>query len=135
LRQALLGTWRLINVQVDVDGTTVKPFGDNPHGYLVYTPDGHVVVLFAARERPMLFSPSGGRGPRLVETAAANSPLGFLGYAGTFEVRDGQVIHHSEFHIIPSNDGRVEARTVVLDGDRLILRAPHGQQLEWQRVQ
>ena len=36
LRQALLGTWRLISCQEGVDGTLVKPFGDDPQGYLVY---------------------------------------------------------------------------------------------------
>jgi len=36
LRQALLGTWRLISCQEGVDGTLVDPFGDDPLGYLVY---------------------------------------------------------------------------------------------------
>jgi hypothetical protein len=35
LRQALLGTWRLINFQLEVDGTLINPMGDNPQGYPV----------------------------------------------------------------------------------------------------
>jgi hypothetical protein len=62
LRQALLGTWRLISCQDvdthDADGTLLKPLGDNPHGYLVYMPDGHLFVQYAARERPELFGRS-----------------------------------------------------------------------------
>jgi hypothetical protein len=46
------------------------------------------------------------------------------GYCGTFDVRDGQTIHHVEFHVAPSQNGRGEARTVTLDGVRLILRTP-----------
>jgi hypothetical protein len=130
LRQALLGTWRLINLQSEVDGKVVKPFGDKPLGYLVYTADGHVFVNFADRDRAELF----GLGVVLLETTERNTPLGYGGYCGTFEVRDGMVIHHVEFHIVPRNDGRVEERSVMLDGDRLILRTPRGQQLEWQRV-
>jgi hypothetical protein len=34
--------------QFDVDGKLVKPLGDNPQGYLVYTPDDHVIVWMAA---------------------------------------------------------------------------------------
>jgi hypothetical protein len=49
LRQALLGTRRLISHQFDVDGMLVKSLGDNPQGYLVYTPDDHVFVQFATR--------------------------------------------------------------------------------------
>jgi Lipocalin-like domain len=134
LRQALLGTWRLISFQVDVDGTIVNQWGDDPLGYLVYTPDGHVLVQFAARERTILLGPSS-HGPVLSETTEANTPLGFGGYSGTFAVHDGEVVHHTEFHVIPNLNGRVEARSVALDGDRLILRTPHGQRLEWQRVQ
>jgi hypothetical protein len=133
LHQALLGTWRLVSLQHDVDGTVTKPFGDNPQGYLVYTPDGHVFVNFAARERPELFGPSAG-GPALLQTSEANTRLGYGGYCGTFEVRDGAVIHHIEFHIVPRHNGRVEARSVMLDGDQLILSTPFGAQLEWQRV-
>ena len=50
LRKALLGAWRLISCQQDMDGTSVKPFGDNPQGYLVYMPGGHGVGLSARIE-------------------------------------------------------------------------------------
>jgi hypothetical protein len=49
------------------------------------------------------------------------------------QVRDGQVIHHIEFSILPSMSGRVEPRAVVFDGDRLILGSPRGGHIEWQR--
>jgi hypothetical protein len=124
LREALLGTWRLISNQT---------LGDNPQGYLVYTRDGHVFVQMFARERPELFGQSA-RGPVLLETTEADTRLGFIGYCGTFEVRGGQAIHHRELDIRPSLDGREETRSVVLDGERLILGTPRGTQLEWQRV-
>ena len=94
LRQALLGTWRLTSFQFDVDGTLVKPFGDNPQGYLVYTRDGHVFVQMADPRRPQLFGraqPGGSPVPVLLETTEAGTALGFLGYCGTFEVRDGRL--------------------------------------------
>jgi hypothetical protein len=134
LRQALLGTWRLISFQEDVDGTLVDVFGDNPQGYLVYMPDGHVFVQLAARERPELFALTSAHGPALLETTAANTPIGFSGYCGTFEVRDGQVVHHIEFSLSPALDGRSETRSVVLEGDRLILTTPSGSPRQWQRV-
>ena len=132
LRQALLGTWRLVSSQSEVDGAVVKSLGDNPLGYLVYTPDGHVFVQMAARERRELFGPSE-HGPVLLETTQADSLLGYRGYSGTFEVRDGQVIHHIEFHVVLRNYGNAETRSVLLEGDRLILgyRTSH---IEWQRV-
>jgi hypothetical protein len=56
--------------------------------------------------------------PLLIETTEANTELGYAGYCGMFEVCEVQVIHHKEFHIVPSLDGIAEARSVVLDGDR-----------------
>jgi hypothetical protein len=128
----LLGTWRLVSLQSTVDGTVVKPFGDSPHGYLVYTTDGHVFVQMAARERAVLFK-TGQLPPVLLETTEAGTAQAFLSYCGTFEVRDHQVIHCKEFDIRPNLDGTVEARSVELDGDRLIL-GYRSSQIEWQRV-
>src|SRR5689334_2642974 len=133
LRRALVGTWRLISCRENTDGKLVKPFGDNPHGYPVYTPDGHVVVQWAARERRELFAASA-HGVVLLETTQANTEVGFFGYCGTFEVRDGGVVHHIEVGILTQMNGQSSCRTVILDGDRLILGTPRGAQLEWRRV-
>lgn len=122
LRQALLGTWRLVR----------HPLGDNPQGYLVYTPDGHVFVQFVIRaERNW-------PGAEVLEMTLTDAQrlaaLGFSAYCGTFEIRDGQAIHRREFGVFPSMTGNVETRSVQLDGDRLILGVPTGAKLEWQRV-
>jgi hypothetical protein len=147
LRQALLGTWRLISFQEDVNGALVEMYGDNPQGYLVYTADGHVFVQFGARQRPELFgppatvvrldsglTPRSARGLALLKATEANTELGFSAYCGTFEVRNGQVLHHIEFHLAPAMDGRTETRSVVLEGDRLILKTPTGSPRAWRRV-
>jgi hypothetical protein len=130
LRQALLGTWRLTSYQIVVDGTLANVLGDNPQGYLVYTPDEHVFVQMATRAE------RGWVGPEILELQGpqAVSAIGFFAYCGTFEVRDGQVVHHIEFGNLENLSGRTFPRSVVLDGDRLILATPRDAQLEWQRV-
>jgi hypothetical protein len=137
LRHALIGTWRLISCQTNTNGTPVKPFGENPQGYVVYTPDNHVVIQFAARERPDFFVPlAQSPVPALLESTGhrASTALGFSGYCGTFEVLDGQVVHHLEFGVLPEMSGQHWPRSVVLDGDRLVLGTARGLQYEWQRV-
>lgn len=75
-RRSLLGIWRLVSDHEDVGGTLVKPYGDNPQGYLVYTPDGHgFVQLITMAERPDVFDFSA-NGPALRETTEANTALG-----------------------------------------------------------
>jgi hypothetical protein len=123
LREALLGTWRLINYPNQL-------LGDNPQGYLAYTPDDHVFFIAATRAQRTW------PGPEVLELSGpqATAATGFSAYCGTFQVRDGQVIHHREFGSLPRMSGSVEPRSVVLDGDRLTLSTPTGTTLEWQRV-
>jgi hypothetical protein len=119
LRQALLGTWRLISLKDEVAGTVVKPFGGNPLGYLVYAPDDHVFVQFATR------APRNWPGSRVLELPPPQqrNALGFIAYCGTFQAHDGQVVHHQEFGVLPWMSGSVQPRALALDGDRLILGA------------
>jgi hypothetical protein len=64
LRQALLGTWRLISFQADADGTVVNPHGEDPQDYPVYTPDEHVLIMVAHHglvEKGWITGPGGTR--------------------------------------------------------------------------
>jgi hypothetical protein len=130
LRQALLGTGQLISYQIVVDGALTSVPGDDPQGYLVYTPNEHVFVQMATRAE------RGRVGPEILQLRGPQAvrALGFGAYCGRFEVRDGQVIHHGESGSFPRISGTVEPRSVSLDGDRLILSTPVGVQLEWQRI-
>jgi hypothetical protein len=115
----------------DVDGALFEVLGDNPQGYLLYTPDAHMFVQIATRAE------RGWIGPEVLQLRGSQAAiaLGFGAYCGTFEVRDGQVIHHIEFGSFPQISDTVEPRSIgLLDGDRLILGMPVGARLEWQRI-
>jgi hypothetical protein len=115
-----------------VDGRVVKPFGDVPQGYAVYTPDGHVLIQFATRAKRNWPGPEVFQLPPAQRLAAQ----GFNAYCGTYDVRSGELIHYPEFGFSPENrrSGRTEVRSVELEGDRLKLKAPSGAQVEWRRV-
>jgi hypothetical protein len=49
LREALLGTWRLISFQGAADGPFANPLGEEPLRYLVYTPENHMFAQLATR--------------------------------------------------------------------------------------
>jgi hypothetical protein len=86
LRQALLGTWRLVRFEADVDDARMQVFGDEPLGYLVYTADDHVFAQLSRRgER-------GWPGAELFELPPAKrlAVMGYVAYCGTFEVRMGR---------------------------------------------
>ena len=50
----LTGTWKLVSWQTKFDGgDTVEPYGSNPKGRLVLTPDSHwIIILTGANRKP-----------------------------------------------------------------------------------
>jgi hypothetical protein len=116
---------------MDVDGTPVRPLGDEPLDYLVYTTDGYVFYTSAIRGERVW------PGPEVLEMPPHQrvKAIGFAAYCRTFEVRDGQVLHHREFGVSPRMSRTTERRSVTLDGDRLVLDVPRPvARIEWRRV-
>ena len=55
IAEALIGVWRLREYSEVTEGqTALYPFGPDPDGLLIYTPDGFVSALLMARGRPNL---------------------------------------------------------------------------------
>jgi Lipocalin-like domain len=92
-----------------------------------------MVVQRVAGERHELCAASAD-GVVPLETTQANTAVGFFGYCGTFEIRDGGVVHHIQVGILTQMSGQSSRRSVIRDGHRLILGTPPSAQLEGQRV-
>lgn len=144
----LVGTYRLTSWQ-RADG--MSPFGDDPVGVLSYGLDGRMSVLMAASNRPKLGIPIGElerarsvlmRPWRMVANRDVVRGLGrfikaassFMAYAGTYEVRDGAVVHNVEVGSIPDWVGTGLVREASLAGEVLTLKSPEGDTLQWQRL-
>ena len=86
---ALVGTWKLISaVNVTEKGERIeKAFGQNPTGFLTYTPDGRMmgIITFGARKA---FS---NVPPPAQERAEAFST--FVAYAGRYTVSGERIVH------------------------------------------
>src|SRR5262245_40484331 len=52
-RAQLLGTWTLVSaVREEIpSGATTNQFGEGPHGYLTYSPEGRMMALITRRDR------------------------------------------------------------------------------------
>jgi hypothetical protein len=123
LRSKLLGAWRLTGyVAEGQSGDTVHPLGPDASGYIMYTADGHMSATIMRSDRPR-FASSDSMASTAQEHAAAAA--GYLSYAGTFEVDEGAgiVIHHIKTALVPNWVGSDFKRKVILDGDKLELRA------------
>ena len=108
----LVGTWRLMTWQADTEaGTIERPFGDRPQGYVVYTPDGHMITTISMSDR----EPIGGNLLSAPTEAQAVAFGSFTAYAGRFRIDGDDVIHEVELCLYPDWVGTEQRRHARFD--------------------
>jgi hypothetical protein len=143
IAEALIGVWRLRDYSDVIEGTAVSyPFGQDPDGLLIYTPDGFVSALLMARGRPNLSGSGFTEGTPDQYTSDGKS---FIGYTGRYDVDEAKLLvtHRPTVAFAPNMIGSIQQRLVSLQRDVLVLTAEHVQaaglpvtksRLKWVRV-
>ena len=120
-KAGLIGAWRLQDcVLTYPDGTVARPYGDDPNGVIMYTPDGWMSCHM-----------KGGR-------PAGDAPLiVYTGYFGPYTMQDdGKTVVH---HVKGSSEAMVsgdQVRNYAFDNGVLVLSAEMagiGAVLRWVR--
>lgn len=116
-------------IAIHADGT-VQPevYGAHPVGYITYTADGYVMVMFSRGDRPpfssAIQSPLSQEMQSQPIEALAQAFTTFNAYAGTYTVNGNTVSHHLEIASIPNRVGTTLVRTFTLSGNQITLRTP-----------
>ncbi|NMG09451.1 lipocalin-like domain-containing protein [Brasilonema sp. UFV-L1] len=145
----LVGTWTLICASaINPDGTvTPQVYGPNPIGYITYTPEERMMVMFARSDRPPLSedirSPFSKDIRSLPPEECVQAFSTFNAYAGTYTLNGNTVTHHVEIASIPNRVGKDLVRTFTLNGNRVTLKTPPTNtdgvlkvfELVWERVE
>jgi Lipocalin-like domain len=126
----LIGIWNLISaIAIYSDGTTdSEVYGANPTGYITYTAEGQMMVMFSRSNRPSFSQDV--RSPFSEEMSAvpieelAQAFTSFNAYAGTYTLNGNTVSHHLTLASIPNRVGTTLIRTFTISGDRITLRTP-----------
>jgi hypothetical protein len=118
ISKSLIGTWRVTSYsRMTLETNEVsRPFGENPIGYLQYSPGGHMVVFLSAGEMPKVSPPFSD-----ADQAAIYSKM-FGAYAGTYSVDGNKVTHHIVAAYRPDWVGVDQIRFVELSGDKLTIK-------------
>jgi Lipocalin-like domain len=119
---AVLGTWRLQSYirEVIETGERYNQFGEDPDGYIGYSPDGRMYAIFTRKDRitPAAAVPTDEEGVQLLGTMVA--------YAGTFTLGPEKVVHHIDISWNQAWSGTDQVRFYTLDADILsITTAPY----------
>lgn len=113
------GTWRLATWRrYEDDGTFFYPFGEQPDGILVYTPDGFMAVQMVQADRPTLDTDNAIGGTE-GERAGAYSTC--LSYFGRYRFDGEQVVHMLDGSLFPNWSGTSQVRPFRLDDGDLVL--------------
>jgi len=95
-------------------------FGEDPDGYIGYSPDNRMYAIFTRKDRimPADAVPTDEEGVQLLGTMVA--------YAGTFTLEPEKVTHHIDISWNQAWTGTDQVRYYQLDGDTLtITTAPY----------
>ena len=123
LGEQLRGSWTLVSHEaVRRDGSKVLPYGPDPHGIAIFSPDGRFIisVMRAGRASYAIAFPSQGTADENKATAE-----GTMTYFGTYSVDETKrvIAIHIEASSFPNWSGTDQTRDFAISGDRLILTA------------
>ena len=107
-QQSLVGTYKLVSIVIEVDGTPRQHMGTAPRGYLVITPTRFMYFL-AAENRKI--------GTSVNEKAALLDTM--VAYAGSYRIEGDKYIQNMEVSFTESEKGKTRATTYELSGNRL----------------
>jgi hypothetical protein len=144
----LLGVWKLISTSVSSpDGNVdLDVYGTNPTGYITYTPEGRMMVMFSRSDRSPfssnIHSPLSREIHSVTVEERAEAFSTFNAYTGTYTLNGNIVTHYIEVASIPNRVGTNLTRTFTLDGNRVTLKTPPTMndgvlkvfELVWERV-
>lgn len=73
------GTWRMVSATLETNGRIERPYGENPQGMLVFTPDMHFVEVLTDGDTPRFRSDVRGDGSDDENRRVMASSIGFFG--------------------------------------------------------
>lgn len=136
----LIGTWQLASYEVrGANGALVRPFGEEPIGFLTYTADGYMSGQLGRAARTPI---AGDDWESATDAEIAAAGRHFFAYCGTFRVRSNTVTHRVDLSLLPNWIGSEQMRFAELVGDELTLSAsfpgddglPQTAALRWRRL-
>ena len=117
-QEALDGTWKLISSKRtnQATGVTTDTFGTNPQGFIMYSRDGHMMVLLTQTGRPRADSIE-----KMTDQQREQLYSSMIAYAGTYKFDGKTMEHHVDISWNEMWTGTIQFREIARDGERLII--------------
>ena len=107
----LHGSWRLVSFETELQlsGERTRPWGDDPRGSLVFSPDGRMMVLVTARSRE----------PGQADDQMLGLFRTLMAYTGRYRVDGDRFVTRIDACWNEAWNGSEQERFFRLDGDAL----------------
>ena len=114
--QQVHGVWSLVTYLVEVKESdeTFPPMGNNPSGYVIFTPEGRLAFTLSAEGRQAAES--------IEDSAGLLSSM--IAYTGTYTLEDNRWITRVDVAWNPEWVGTEQTRYFRIDDDRLTVTTP-----------
>ena len=112
-QQSLVGTYKIISMDLEVGGAATQPYGKAPRGYLVLT-STHYVSFYTGDNRKF--------GTSVADKTALFDTLS--GLSGTYRVEGSKIIIAVDASWTEAWTGKDQVRQWTLSGNRLTLTSP-----------
>ncbi|MBF0557144.1 MAG: lipocalin-like domain-containing protein [Nitrospirae bacterium] len=115
-RAQIQGVWKLVSYEVEIQATGQKefPMGQNPSGYVIFTPEGRVMFILTAE----------GRKPAKTAEERANLLSTVIAYTGTYRLEEDKWITKVEVAWNPDWIGTEQKRSFKVDQSHLQVLTP-----------
>ncbi len=107
-QQSLVGTYKLVSITVEIDGTPREGMGKAPHGYFILTTT-HVMQFYTGDNRKF--------GTSVDDKAALFDTL--VGWSGVYRVEGGKIVFAVDDSWVETWNGKDQVRNWTLSGNRL----------------
>ena len=125
LKDQLTGTWTIVsNNNTAADGTKRQPFGPNPKGYMVLSPEGRYIQILTNPDRPKFKADNRMKGTAEENTAAVHATTATVG-TWSIDEASKMLIIRNEGGMFPNQVGTVSKRTVTVAADDLKVSNPN----------
>src|SRR5215471_4154221 len=108
----LVGTWKFVSyMRTDEQGKNVNVMGEHPDGYLIYTPEGRMMVIVVAENRK----------PPVTDADWVALHKFMVAYSGRYSVDGGKVTHHVDVSWNQAWTGTDLVRFFKREEDKLVI--------------
>ncbi len=124
LAKQIQGSWMLVSMYVEQDGKKIEPFGSQPRGSMILTPDGRFSIIFMKESLPKFAANSRMKGTAEENQAVVQGSLAFYGSYAVASEKEQTVNLNIEGSTFPNWDRENQKRVMTVKGDEMSVTNP-----------